>query len=395
MIFLPIENVTPDMILGKSIVSEKGELLLSRGEVLNLKYIKRIKELGYHGIYVVIEGTESIAPNESLGDRVDMQTNQALRESVEAIQDMVDTQKESLDTLRKDFRDGGGRFRDAVIAEKIKEAVYGIVEDILLNEDSLINLSLLRTKANAFFRMAIDVAVISVTLGIKFGYNRNELFELATGALLHDIGMSVVPKAILEKPNRLTFEEFSFYKEHTVFGYEILKNNPQIGLMAAHMAYQHHERQDGGGYPRGLKGKNLEPQKRNEYEPGAIHRYAEIVSVANAYVDMITPKSNMMAKEPQDAIKMILKLSENHFNKYIVKEFVKLLPVYPVGALFCVENSNESKYNGYKGVVVEVNRNNLAAPLVSLIMDASGKYLKPPIHLDLSQSMDVSIKLVL
>ncbi len=392
MIYYPIDEVKPGMILGKSIISEKGDLLLARGEVLTQMYIEKIKKLGYPGLYIIDDDTKGITPQETLSEITMLQTNKVLRESVENLKKMVETQKDTVKNLKQMLKSKD--FKNIIIPSKIKNVVSGIIENVLTDTSNLINLSLIRGLNNYFYQHAIDVTVISVHLGVRFQFNKYELEELAIGALLHNIGMVVIPNEIINKKGKLTFEEFSLIKEHPIYGFEILKSNSDISLLSAHVAYQHHERQDGSGYPRGLKGRNEYPY-RKDFDPNIIHRYAEIVTVADTYVAMISPRPYSKPKTPEEALKIIIKVAGSHLNKVIVEEFLKTIPVYPVGSLIYIKEANDKTLLGYKGAVVEVDENKPERPLIVLFKSKNNDRIDPPIYLDLKEHLDVKIGILL
>ena len=129
----------------------------------------------------------------------------------------------------------------------------------------MINLNNIRNQSNYIHQHALDSTVISIMLGKKFGYTTFELEELAQGCLLMDVGYLAMPEELVNRTGRYSFSEFSLLKEHPTFGFAILRENPKIPLISSHVAYQHHERQDGGGYPRRLKGDNKPPLRENDH----------------------------------------------------------------------------------------------------------------------------------
>jgi HD-GYP domain-containing protein (c-di-GMP phosphodiesterase class II) len=286
------------------------------------------------------------------------------------------------------------RFHNVLLTPALHKAVNDIVESLLSNPDVLINANTIRGHDEFLFQHQLETTIIAVVMAKKIGYTRKELEILATGSLLHDLGLSVIPPEITQKPGRLTFDEFSLLKEHTSLGYAILKENPRLAIVSAHIAFQHHERQDGGGYPRGLRGENQLATKGYINERGRIHRYAEIVAVANTYENLIAPRGQPnLAKSPPDALKTMILAAGTQLNRALVNLFLSLTPAFPVGSSITV--SGESKeYAGHKGIVAKLNSFNLARPEVLLLFNKDGKRIRP-VSINLAERADVQIQFAL
>src|SRR5690606_27436880 len=112
------------------------------------------------------------------------------------------------------------------------------------------------------FQHSLNVTIYSLAVGMKLGYNEAQLEELGIGAILHDIGKLAIPLEILNKQAKLTAEEYQPVQVHTTNGFLLLRKIQELPLLAAHCAYQHHERLDGSGYPRGLKGDEIHPYSK-------------------------------------------------------------------------------------------------------------------------------------
>ena len=111
------------------------------------------------------------------------------------------------------------------------------------------NLTEIKSVDDYTFRHSVNVCILSIITGIGLGFEPQRIKELGTGAILHDIGKLCIPQEILKKPSQLTVEEFEEIKKHAVFGYEILKKCNKVSLASAYIAFGHHERFDGSGYP--------------------------------------------------------------------------------------------------------------------------------------------------
>ncbi|HZO24437.1 MAG TPA: HD domain-containing phosphohydrolase, partial [Chloroflexota bacterium] len=140
------------------------------------------------------------------------------------------------------------------------------------------------THNDYMFQHSVDVAVLGILLGRRAGLPREQLHELALGCLLHDLAKMYIDQAILDKPDKLTPEEFDEIKKYPQMGFELIRRMPVFSILPAHVAYQHHERQDGGGYPRGLIGNNVLGRSLSErMNPRRMLLIAEIAAVADVY----------------------------------------------------------------------------------------------------------------
>ncbi len=381
------------MALGKSIYNASGDLLLAAGFVLDEKYIQRLKTLGYGGLYIQEQGTENIIPEAMINEQLALQTNKALRESASVVQSALKTKAETRDEIENSLKDTD-RFKNIILVDKMKSIVDDIINNLLSQQDVLININSIRSKDGHLFQHNLDVTIMSIMLANRLHLNRNEVAEIAMGAMMHDLGMVVIPESIRDKGKRLTFQEFTILKEHPTYGYSILKENPRISPVSAHIAYQHHERQDGAGYPRGLKGENgLPSQKKLNQSSGVMHRYAEIVAVADAYDLLVAPRNASEAKTPDEAIRIMIRSAGTQLNRHVVDALVTLTPVFPVGSIVSIVDGPKELL-GFKGVVSRVNASMLDRPEILVMFNKEGQKIKP-FMIDLARFEVIKVQFVL
>jgi HD-GYP domain-containing protein (c-di-GMP phosphodiesterase class II) len=221
------------------------------------------------------------------------------------------------------------------------------------------------------FAHSVNVCVLSIISGIGLGYSISRLKELGVGAILHDIGKLKVPQELLKKPSQLTVEEFEEIKKHTIYGYEILKNNKKVSMVSAFIAFGHHERYDGSGYPLQLKGES-------------IHHCARIVAVADVYDALTSDRVYRKKIKPHEAIEYILSLSAHHFDEEIVQSFIRFVAIYPVGT-GVILNTKE------RGVVISENKDMPTKPVIRVVYSEKGKKVSKYYEIDLSSSKNVFI----
>src|SRR5690606_4174996 len=157
---------------------------------------------------------------------------------------------------------------------------------------------------------------------------RDKVKDLATCALLHDLGMVCVDPQILTKPRELTTEEMTAVREHTNYGFQLLRSEPNLSILVAHAAYQHHERMDGSGYPKGLVGDE-------------IHLYGRIVAVADSYETMTSGRVYRKAIWSHEAIRQLKESAPEKYDPEVVEAMARSVASYPVGSVVVLNTHEE------------------------------------------------------
>jgi HD-GYP domain-containing protein (c-di-GMP phosphodiesterase class II) len=376
MIQVTLEELSTKHVLARSIFRPNGELLLSAGYRMTDAVLKKLYTMDQTIFWVQEEGLWDVIPEQLISEYIMLQTTNELRTNANKFKQVVKQSMQSLEDIQSLMKDSG-RFRNLIAAESVQRLSSDIISDLMHNEATMVNLNSIRTKSNYIYEHSLDVSIVCLMLAKKFGFNRLEMEELALGSLLLDTGYLVLPEEMVNKKGRITFNEFSILKEHPTIGYTILRENPKIPLVSAHIAYQHHERQDGGGYPRRLKGMNEAPIKKMNTERSQMHRYAEVAAVADFYVSMSNPRPGSPRKTPQEIIKVLLKSAGSLLNKKIVDALITMIPVYPVGARIVVILDPGRKLLGYQGVVSKTYPEEPERPDIILIMDEGKNQIKP------------------
>ncbi len=390
MLKVVLEDAKPGMVLARSLYSAYGDLLLAAGCKLNPDYINRLKVEGFNSFWIQDEDTEEVVSDDMVNEQLNLQTNIALRDSMETVKKIAATKEASRESIEKSLNDTS-KFKDIIAVEKIQGLLDDIITELLGNSDILVNLSSIQNIEAHLFQHNLDVAILSIILAKALKFNKFDINELAMGAVMHDIGQIVLPKELASKNTRLSFQEFTLYKEHPTYGYKILKENQRIPPVSNQVAFQHHERQDGAGYPRGLRGANIMPTTRKlNVERGMMHRFSEIVAVADAYTLMISPKFGLKRKSPEEALKSIIIGAGTQFNKEVVKAMISVTPVYPVGSVVQICDGPE-RIRNYTAVVVKVRKKQLNKPMIIIIKSPDGKRVKP-FKIDLLNNPEVKIK---
>jgi len=238
MRYVPTNFLKTGHKLASDLIFNQNRIMLRRGVPLTDGLIKRIEVLGFQGLYVDDRISKGIYVSDVISESLKMKTTNELRTFFNNAQSNNKTKaKQQLKTFKK--------------------LVKNIVDEVLYDPQVMVNIIDLRTYDDYTYSHSLNVAVLSVVMGTVLGMNRNTLGELAMGALMHDTGKMFVDKAVLNKPERLTPEEFEEMKRHSELGFDYLCENFDIPEASINTALYHHEQYDGKGYPSGMAGEDI------------------------------------------------------------------------------------------------------------------------------------------
>jgi HD-GYP domain-containing protein (c-di-GMP phosphodiesterase class II) len=251
-------------------------------------------------------------------------------------------------------------------SDQVLAAVSAMTESVLRNPDALLLFSQLRAKGEYAEAHALDVSIYMITFGRFLQLERPQIDFLGYLGLLQDVGKVRLSEELLEKSGRLSIEEYEQAKLHVRYSEEILRMTPGLPAGLAHAASLHHERLDGSGYPRGLRGSE-------------IGREGLIAAIVDTFDAMTVRRPYAEAVSPTRAISDLYRWRGVYFDANLVEQFIRCLGIFPVGSL--VELNT-----GEVGVVIAQNPAKRLLPRVMVIRDAQRRPLTPQKLLDLSRS---------
>ncbi|GAA3401949.1 HD-GYP domain-containing protein [Paenibacillus hodogayensis] len=356
MRLVPIQLCRPGMRLGKKVFNEEGLVLLAEHVELSQRMIERLAQYGIAHLYIEDSRTDDIVANDPLRD---------------------ETRREALGTIRTQFKkvmlDSAPRYSvgHSFIGKAFKEALTLIIDDLSQNPNAMIMLTDISVADDYLYRHSLNVCIYATMLGLSDGYSRSDLTMLGLGALLHDIGKTKIRMDVLRKPGRLLEEEFEEMKKHAEFGFKLLKDEPNIPLLSAHCALQHHERMDGSGYPRGIVGAD-------------IHDFSKWIGLVDSYDAMTSTRVYRKAMLPHQAMEQLYAGADTLYEKSKVEHFRDKVAIYPLGVTVTLNT-------GETGVVVDVNGQFPQRPVVRILEDADGQTIRQPYELDLSKQLSLIV----
>lgn len=394
MVLYNINDVVPGMVLARSIMLPVGGFMLAAGTSLTPRYIYRLKRLGIDSAYIEVEGTEHIDPQTIISTQIQREMASRLIKSGQNLQHILKMKKFSKSKVQDFLENNKTEINKYIVHNGFVETLNTVVENILNYPEVIVNLASLEKKADFLFEHALRVTIMSLCIAKEYDFTEDEMKQLALGAINSDIGLVAVPKHIVTSDSKLEGDEFRVYQKHAEYGYMILSQNPVIPPTSASVAYQHHECQDGSGYPKGLKGENRPPSK-SLFKNGLIHRFSEIVAIADKFDILIEGRSPYGYKiSRKEAMKILFLCADSKLNSDIMRTFLRITPIYPVGTRARVTRAPLGRYIGHYGAVVNDNVKNLEKPQIVIYEDRFHKRIKP-FMVDLDVSDDYRIEAVL
>lgn len=327
------------MILARSVYGPEGRLLLNAGVSLTAKYIFFLRQYNVLAVNIQSSLDACLPQNDNiLEDEVKLWAATAVR------------QWATTNNSAKQFTG-------------VVKRVEDIVDEILSGKVPLANLAEISSADTYTFTHSVDVCSMAIYCGIKLNYARSRLILLGIGSLLHDLGKVQVDPDILNKAGSLDKEEFSKIMKHPVLGYSMLKEdiNTNIDARSAVILLNHHERFDGTGYPRKLKGKEIDEM-------------STICAVSDVYNAMVTDRVYRKALPQNEVYEMLLASGNQMFNMETLQAFLQCINPYPEGTFVKLNT-------GHIGFVIHVDSVLPFRPVLQLIPSGEVVDLKKELSL--------------
>lgn len=313
MRFIAASSLKAGMILGRDIISSSHLFMLKKGVRLTEEYVKYLNEKGYLGAYIVDEAFVDILPEEVVSQDI--------------------------------FFDGIKAVENTDIDGILKTA-NRIVSEVSNCENLSVDICDLRSFDDYTYHHSVNVAVYAVAVGKYMGMSEDELTLLCQAGICHDFGKKKIPLEILNKPGRLTDEEFAIIKSHPKHSYDMLYDNPDISSVVRQAVICHHENENGSGYPFGKKGSQLPLM-------------AKIIHGVDVYDALTSKRPYKDPYSPAEAFEYLIGGKGILFNGEIIEAMRCVIPTYPVGM--------EVRLSNGKNAIIVKNTENPTRPVVRLI----------------------------
>ncbi|WP_234121092.1 HD-GYP domain-containing protein [Clostridium hydrogenum] len=346
-----VSNLRGDEVLGRQIYDESGRVLLSAGVKLKPYYIERIKELGIGLVYIDDNISKNVIIEENISEMTRQMGKRAVKEMIEG------------------YCREGKTYNSSVM-----NSVDSVIEDVLTNKNVLINVAEISASDNNIYSHSVNVCVMSTIIGTHMGYSMLKLKDIATGALLHDIGKIKImnDKKIVDQYK--SQEELNKYIElmHPKVGYDFLGEQRIWNAYVKVAVLMHHEKSDGSGYP-------------SKLHSTEINQIAKIVSICNVFDNLISGENGGESKTVSEVIEYLTSMSNVYFDAEMVRKFTMNIAAFPTGS-GVVLSSNE------KGLVVKQNNSMPMRPVIKIIYDKNGSLLVEPYEVDLLKELTLFIE---
>lgn len=280
--------------LGRAVRDEHGRVLLAMGTPITPGLADALLRRGHTQVYVLDGVADDLVPQNVVTDR---------------------TRAVAQTTVRTCFRQM--EHGEAVSSKAVQDTVEAILSDLQNAGGASLEFDVLRSVSDYTFVHSVNVCVYALLVGQELGMSRDELRVLGAGALLHDVG-KIFCADLCSKPSALDPDEWARIRQHPIDGFEMLRQHHDLHLFVAHTAFQHHERLDGSGYPRGLSGDKILP-------------VARIVAVTDVYDAVTAERPHAPGRPPHQALSIIRDGTPDLFDESVVAALLRRMAWYPTG----------------------------------------------------------------
>lgn len=332
-------QLQPGMKIDQAVVDKNGRNLVQRGSILDNYVIDSLLKMGVMMVYIQF--------GEETAEDIEKSISPQARKQIERLHTDDRSKVELSDSVKTRVAEGIQFIYSNTESKELADATNNIASNLMNAINSTdaiaIDISALKTSDEYTFKHSVDVATMSMILAKQQGLSPKQIYEIGVAGLLHDIGKTKIPLDILNKPARLTDEEFAVMKQHPVFGYRMIKDREEFSNEICMAVLQHHEKMNSKGYPVG-------------FPSDKITQYARILTIADIYDALVTERPYKSAFSQRDAVEMIMSMT-GELDITAMKSFLESMILYPVDSI--VELSN-----GEKAKVVKNNPHYILRPTV-------------------------------
>jgi HD-GYP domain-containing protein (c-di-GMP phosphodiesterase class II) len=330
MRLVSVNKIEPQAYLAKTIYEESGRIILLKGTQLNENYIERLKNLDVEMAYIKDDKGADIEIDSDVMEDTRLQVFKIVRRSLPKI-----------------------RAGESSESRSVRARVTDIIAGIMRMEELMIYLTDVKSLRDHTFEHSVNVCILALLTGVAMGYDQQKLTDLGIGALLHDVGKAAVLDNLVNNTKVFVPDEYKQIQKHAEYGYETLKKARYMPGSAAIVAWQHHERYNGNGYPMGRKGQE-------------IHEFARITAIADVYNALASDRPYRAGMLPYEVENCIHNGAGTDFDPDIARELIRITIPYPLGSMVHLNT-------GYRGIVINVPQDYPTRPRIQLLYEENGK----------------------
>jgi HD-GYP domain-containing protein (c-di-GMP phosphodiesterase class II) len=366
-----IDDIIPGMQLGEPVRGARGQVLLTRGATLTPAYVNTLRTLGVPAVLIDDPDTADVDVPYPISGETRARVLKDLTRAFDELSDATAEVRKS-SSPKTDLQALVRAANNAATADSLYTVAKNA--DVLLDElgnlETLVVPNSIKTPDLYIFQHSIDVTVMALVLAKRARWDRARAKAFGVGCLLHDLGKVLVETALLHRAGPLTPEQFEQLKAHTVIGYEMIRAiAPRLGSLSPQVAYQHHEREDGSGYPRGLRGND----RLGQGGSGTIHDFGALAAVADVYDAMVSHRPYRRALPPDQVVETITAYGGSHLNAEAVRIFRSVVTPFPICSPVVLSSGPHA---GYRGVVIKVPPRALTRPVVRVLYNDRGERIE-------------------
>ena len=373
---IPVSELVPGMVTAEDVLTYDLTLIIPKGIVLTENIISRLEGYSIYYIYINDEIVDELS--KPITDLQQLQEAPSMPTSKERIRSSAQFQHFSHDFARcaEHFRDNLMKslyHNQPLFANELVEETMQMMKQensAISVFDMLLNM---KNRDDSVYAHCIDVALISNILSKWLHFSEEDQKMATACGLFHDVGKFLLPSGVLRKPGKLTPDEFSIIKTHTIEGFHLLNRYENIPLSVKNAALMHHEKCDGSGYPYGLSGEEID-------------KFAKIVTIADIFDAMTSERIYRKAMCPFSVIKSF---EDEGIQKYEMKYILTFLENVANSYL----NHRVTLTNGMEGDVIFINRDNFSRPVIRTttdeIIDLQNEYYQGIMNLRNQKSVSI------
>jgi HD-GYP domain-containing protein (c-di-GMP phosphodiesterase class II) len=345
-----VQYSQPGMVLSQDVYDSYGNMVMSQGTRLTFDNSSTLSRMGSGEIFIQDRRVDDVPVTSIMPARLQGEATRQLRAFLD-------------ETARVVIESTSGRMTTVTNIEKV---IYSMVSHLFPAYFGEVNASGCHSLKDYNYVHPVQVASMCLIMGRKMGLKEDELQRLGVISMLQNVGYVALEPGMMDEPAAFSPIEMHEVKQHPQYGLQILRDYTHLPAEIIEGVYQHHERWDGNGYPRGLKGKDICLEAR-------------VIALADTYYALVSRRPHRQANLPNEAIEFIMAYSGELFDPEIVQLFTKIVPLFPTGVMVKL-NTGES------GIITDAKPGLIGRPVVRICYDKRFQALSDPIDIDLSDS---------